>query len=53
MYRDDREKEIKKNKLENLFHLIRRGINMKILKIVSLVKWKGSVIDWTSKIFPI
>lgn len=52
MYRDDREKEIKKN-VENLFHLIRRGINMKILKIVSLVKWKGSVVDWTSKIFPI
>lgn len=48
----ERKKKLEKE-VENLFHLIRRGINMKILKIVSLVKWKGSVVDWTSKIFPI
>lgn len=39
------EEEIKK-KVENLIK--KKDINMKILKIVSLVKW-----DWTLKIFPI
>lgn len=52
MYRDDREKEKIRERSGKFVPFNSKSINMKILKIVSLVKWKGSVVDW-SKIFPI